>query len=371
MIKIQTPRFVRLAMFTFLLMPPLSISCQNFARIDSLAMNAPPLAKKSPLDLAAYCQANAHSDLEMVRFYFVWVARNTQYDERAAKIPNLEFDQRKQSPQSVFKTHKAICTGYSRLMEHLCRLSNIPVLYVAGYGKGNLNPDGIQPHAWNVIKVGGEWSLIDATWASNALAADSSNLSVEFERYFMGLPDFFQKGHLPYDPVFQLTTETINRQEFFPLTEGGDSEKPEEDFNTILNNEYTLDSIDFTIKSHRRGLAFMPNDSNIVVKLRGGLKEKSYWVLKGVQDQLSDFSKNADKNLEKLSIYKLREWSQNLEHQAEPLQTAIEINKEIENLETKEEKIEESRQKRQQIFDLIGYFSQSLKAVKEEIGKRQ
>ena len=357
----------------FLPILPLSINAQDFARIDSIAMNTPSLAKQSPLDLAAYCQANAHSELEQVRFYFVWVARNIRYDMNLAKVVNAEFDHRKQSPQYVFKSHKAICTGYSRLFEHLCRLSQIPVWYVAGYGKEAIRPDSIETHAWNVIKVNGEWSLFDVTWASNALESDSSDLNIDFERYFMSVPDVFQKGHLPYDPVFQLTKETMTRQEFFKAgstASSGDSEKPEDDFSTILNHDFALDSLSFTISSHRRGLAFMPEDSNIVVKLRGALKEKQYWVTKNAQDVLFDFSKTADKDLEKLSIFSLKDWSERLDRLAEPLQTAIEINKEIESLETKDEKIVEVKQSRQQIFDLVGYFSQSRNAVKTEMSKR-
>ena len=370
--KIQPKQICRfLFLYFFLVLPPLSINGQNFARIDSIAMNAPPLATRSLEDLAAYCQANAHTELEIVRFYFVWVARNIRYDEVAAKIPNIEFDHRKQSPQSVFMMRRAICTGYSRLLSHLCQMSKIPVLYVAGYGKEDIRPDSIQTHAWNVVKVNGDWALLDPTWSSNALSADSSDLSLEFERYFMGSPDFFQKGHLPYDPVFQLTQETMTRQAFFRNTEGGDSEKPSEDFATILNRESSLDSLTFTVLSHRRGFAFMPEDSNILVKLRGVLKERQYKVVKEAHDVLADFSRTAEKNLRNLSIYTLKDWSDRFQRLSNPLETAIETNREITGLETKDEKVTEAKQSLQQIFDLIGYFSQSWNQVKEEMGKRQ
>jgi hypothetical protein len=370
---IQTKQFYGLIFLFFFLLHPLSIKCQDFARIDSIAMNAPDLATRSLDDLAAYCQANAESELEKVRFYFVWIARNIRYDERMSKVPSIEFDQKKQSPQHVFRIHKAICTGYSRLFVYLCQISKIPVFYVAGYGKEDIRPDSIQTHAWNVVKVAGEWALFDPTWASNSLANDSSDLNLQFERYFMGSPDVFQKGHLPYDPAFQLTKDMMTRQEFFKNTEGDDAEKPEkpeEDFATLLNREHLLDSLSLTILSHRRGLAFMPEDSNIVVKLRGALKEKQFKAVKEAHDVLTDFSKSAEKSLEQLSIYVLKEWSDRFEKIAEPLQTAIETNREIEKLEIKEEKITEAKQSRQQIFDLIGYFSQSWNQVKEEMGKR-
>ncbi|MBL7813645.1 MAG: hypothetical protein JNL70_01480 [Saprospiraceae bacterium] len=353
---------------------PLSMRGQNFARIDSIAMHAPPMATRSLSDLAAYCQANAHSDLEIVRFYFVWVARNIRYDERAAMMTTINFDARRQSPQFVFRSQKAICTGYSRLMEHLCKLSNIPILYVAGYGRGETYADSIETHAWNVVRVNGEWGLIDATWASNTLAKDSSELNIEFERYFMGISYEFQKGHLPYDPVFQLTKDLIKRYEFFKnkvqYTEGVESKTPDEDFTTILNRDYRLDSMSFTIQSHRRGLSFMPEDTNIVIKLRGALKEKQHGILTNAHEVLLDYSNSAEKQLTTLSIYTLRDWSNRFGELSELLKSALDINAEIISLETVDEKIAEAKLTQKQIFDLIGYFSQSWNQVKDAISKR-
>ncbi len=355
----------------FLSIHPLSMWAQNFARIDSIAMNAPLFATKSTAYLVAYCKANAHDDLEKTRFYFVWVARNIHYDEETAKTVRLDFDSQTQSPQHVFKSHKAICIGYARLLAYLCKQSNIPAIYVAGYGKEESKVDSIETHGWNVIKIGEEWALFDPTWASNLLGSDSTFLSVQFERYFMGMTDYFQKGHLPYDPVFQLTNDVTTRQAFFEHTEGGDSETPDEDFSTILNRDYALDSLDFMIHSHRRGVAFMQGDTNILGKLRGVLKEKQNLMLKSAHEGLLDFSKTAEKNIEKLAVTALNDWSEKFQKLAEPLQIALETNREIERLETKEEKINEAKLSGRQITDLINYFSQSWNRVKAEIGKRK
>ena len=369
--KRQTDLNCWIFLLFFLSIRPLSMQGQNFARIDSLAMKTPLLATQSTADLVAYCKANARTDAEIARFYFVWVARNIHYDEEIAQLINFEFDSKKQSPQYVFKTRKAICSGYARLLGHLCRQSNIPAMYVAGYGKEVMRPDSIETHAWNVIKIAGEWALFDPTWASNALGDDSTHLGVEFERYFMGTPDYFQKGHLPYDPIFQLTKDITTRQEFFEDTEGGDFEQSDEAFATILNRDFALDSLDFMIQSHRRGVAFMPKDTNILSKLRGVLKEKQNIVLNSAHEGLLDFSKMAEKNLDKLSVVALKEWSGKFQKLAEPLQAALEINKEIGELETKEDKIDEAKLSGRQISNLINYFSQSWNSVKAELEKRK
>ena len=361
----------RFLLFILLSIYPLSIKGQNFARIDSLAMKTPLLAAQSTKDLVAFCIANARNDMEIARFYFVWVARHIRYDEETANLVRLEFDSKKQSPLTVFASRKAICTGYARLLAYLCRQSNIPALYVAGYGKDEVRTDSIETHAWNVLKMGGEWALCDPTWASNVLASDSAFLGVPFERYFMGTTDYFQKGHLPYDPVFQLTKELRTKQQFFGLTEGGDSEMPDEDFTTILDKDYAIDSLDFMILSHRRGMAFMPDDGNVLGKLRGVLKEKQNLMLKTAHEGLSDFSNSDEKNLEKLSLSALKNWFERFQKLAEPLQIALETNKEIQKLETKEEKVNEAKESGRQITHLINYFSQSWARVKTELEKRR
>lgn len=58
---------------------------------------------------------------------------------------------------------KAVCDGYSRAFQWILYQAGIPALIAEG---ASINPasGGEQPHAWNVVKIGGEYYHVDLTW---------------------------------------------------------------------------------------------------------------------------------------------------------------------------------------------------------------
>ncbi len=58
---------------------------------------------------------------------------------------------------------KAVCDGYSRAFQWLLYQAGIPALIAEG---SSINPmtNGEEPHAWNVVKIGGEYYHVDLTW---------------------------------------------------------------------------------------------------------------------------------------------------------------------------------------------------------------
>lgn len=58
--------------------------------------------------------------------------------------------------REVFTTRTGDCAGISAAFYVLCKVKHIPVRYVIGWGKGC--------HAWNRVKVGGQWYWIDCTF---------------------------------------------------------------------------------------------------------------------------------------------------------------------------------------------------------------
>lgn len=56
---------------------------------------------------------------------------------------------------------RAACEGYAQAMTLLCRLAGIPCTTVTGMAW-----DGtyMQPHAWNMVQIGGLWGHVDATF---------------------------------------------------------------------------------------------------------------------------------------------------------------------------------------------------------------
>ncbi|MBR1586563.1 MAG: hypothetical protein IJ662_13565 [Clostridia bacterium] len=77
---------------------------------------------------------------------------------------------------SVFVNNVAVCEGYARGAQLALRYFGIPCLYVYGDANGS--------HAWNLVRLGGEWYHYDATWND----ADNSKLITDYLPYF-NLPD--------------------------------------------------------------------------------------------------------------------------------------------------------------------------------------
>ena len=367
--KPQITRFNSL-LFSFLFfLLPLSIGAQNFARIDSLAVNAPIWTTRTAGDLSAYCDANAVGELEKVRFYFVWIARNIRYDEKTYGTyrQNSDYNVEKQSVPVVFSERVAVCRGYALLFERLCRQSNMAARYVAGYGKAQLNDERLEPHAWNAIRIEGNWELFDATWASNSLQRDSSDLSVNFEKWFMTAPVQFARQHWSYDPIFQFTDELTSRAEFLGDTEGSPPPSLGFDIVTTLNMENTLDSLESAWRSYNRAHLFSPTDSVVGQKLARLQDEKA----KNTLSPLETFAKKDLMRLSELTIEELKSWLERLEKVRGPAAETLLLHAEIDDLPLRETDILLVQKNRRRLIALAQFLPRGIQFLEEELSGRK
>ncbi|RXI74948.1 hypothetical protein DP127_01435 [Clostridium tetani] len=58
---------------------------------------------------------------------------------------------------------KGVCESYAKAFQLLAEKSGLESIYVTGEGK-NPTKDKGEPHAWNMVKVEGDWYSIDTTW---------------------------------------------------------------------------------------------------------------------------------------------------------------------------------------------------------------
>lgn len=349
---------------------PLSITAQNFARIDSLAVNAPIWTTRTAADLSAYCDANAIGELEKVRFYFVWIARHIRYDESTYGVyrQNADYNIEKQSIPVVFSERTAVCRGYALLLERLCRQSNMAARYVAGYGKAHLNDARFEPHAWNAIRIEGTWELFDPTWASNSLQHDSTDLTSNFEKWFMTPPVNFSRQHWSYDPIFQFTTELTSRAEF--LGDDADGLPPPSlgfDVSITLNGENELDSLESSWRSYNRAHLFSPADSVVAQKLARLQDEKAKATLEPVEA----FMKKAYRRLPDLTTEELKEWIERLDKTRAPAAEVILLHAEIDDLPLRESDIELVQKNRRRLVAVAQFLSHGLNVLEEELNRRR
>lgn len=57
----------------------------------------------------------------------------------------------------MFVDGKAVCEGYSKAFQLLCNKAKIDCVLLSGTADSD-------NHAWNGVKIGGDWYQIDVTW---------------------------------------------------------------------------------------------------------------------------------------------------------------------------------------------------------------
>lgn len=135
-----------------------------FLAIDRRARNCPPEQTETVESLAAYLLLDARSDLEKARAIYVWLTHEIQYDERAYNTRDIG----PQDAETVLRTRHAVCEGFSSLFFALGKEMGLQVAKVHGYAKGYGYDENTlirnTDHAWNIVRIDGEWRIFDATW---------------------------------------------------------------------------------------------------------------------------------------------------------------------------------------------------------------
>ena len=88
------------------------------------------------------------TDYEKVKYFYETIVNTVDYEE----------NDNDQDIRSVFLDRKSVCAGYSKAFLYLCQRVDIPCIYV----EGEVNDKEL--HAWNEVKLGGEYYGVDVTW---------------------------------------------------------------------------------------------------------------------------------------------------------------------------------------------------------------
>jgi Transglutaminase-like superfamily len=167
-----------------------------------------------------------NDSLKVVAIYN-WITSNVSYDRYFRR--RLEGDTTLyQEPYNVVIRKKAICIGYAKLVNEMCRLVGIEAHIVDGITKSNGYNLDEEEHAWNVVKINNNWYFLDATWG----ATDGFSR----KKYLFTTPSVFRENHLPHDPLWQLSNDILP---FKCFTENRDC-NPKNDENFNFKDSITL-----------------------------------------------------------------------------------------------------------------------------------
>jgi len=190
----------------------------RYAVIDRHALAAPASAARSVDSLVAYLVRPARTDEEKARALFRWIAEQIAYD--AERFFRGQVRSAGVTPEQVLHARKAVCDGYATLFEAMARKAGLEARKVTGHARGfgyrvGQPLAGPADHAWNAVRLGGRWRLLDATWAAGYLDAADRRFHRRFEPFFfLPAPDDLLYSHLPEDARWQLGARPIGPETF-------------------------------------------------------------------------------------------------------------------------------------------------------------
>jgi len=99
------------------------------------------------------------SDYQKVKYFYDWIVENTEYENSSSS----------QDFTSVFLDNRSVCAGYSKAFLYLCQKANVECAYVVGTTVNN------EPHAWNLVKLNGNYYWVDTTFGDPIFSHEYSN----------------------------------------------------------------------------------------------------------------------------------------------------------------------------------------------------
>lgn len=263
----------------------------DYQKIDEHARSAPEKVSEEVESLTAYLIRPAGNDREKVRSFFIWIAENIHYDVQAYQA----FDPYKISkitPNDVLTNKKAVCQGYSELFQEMCRLAGVQSYVVPGYSKGFGYLPGNKSfrsadHAWNAVKVDGQWYLLDVTWGSGGVDKQLKYVKQLNEKYFLSDPKEFVKDHMPLEPVWQLLPCAVSMKAFLAGDAAIDRELSDKkqcfDNHKLIADWETLPEDERKLQSAVSAYAFNPDNHAIMAR---GYVDYANTIMRGIKTEM-------------------------------------------------------------------------------------
>ena len=196
------------------------LSCTAYAQspVDWDAFkNLTILKGASPEEQALELTAGLSSDLEKAAILYYFIAIQFQYDheefDRRQRLidkgvlgkevkPGQAYRLNKQLIDEIWEEKKGVCHHFTLLYENMAKAAGLEVRFISGLGRNDLYRPAARGdlHAWNAVRIDGEWRLLDATWAMTR-----SDKGTFFNpEYFCPPAEEFAYTHLPDDSAWQL-----------------------------------------------------------------------------------------------------------------------------------------------------------------------
>ncbi len=136
------------------------------------------------------------SDWEKALAVHDWMVYNADYDTNIlTQLPNYEEDPDNDNPYGFLVHRKGICKGYTSTFQLFMDILGVECISVEGEADGA--GEGWEEHAWNMIRLDGDWYVVDCTWddpLSYGVVSDALH-----HRYFCATSDFIRRHNHRWD----------------------------------------------------------------------------------------------------------------------------------------------------------------------------
>lgn len=103
------------------------------------------------------CVASDMSDYDKEYALYIWLSRNVRYDSshnNSKGAPRTSYE-----PYGPLINGKGVCLGYAATFQLLLNMEGVECITVTGASNLMMNN-----HAWNMVRLNGEWYCADPTW---------------------------------------------------------------------------------------------------------------------------------------------------------------------------------------------------------------
>lgn len=190
----------------------LAVPLSRWYTPDAVADATPAGVTRDLHALAGYFRRKLDNTEDQVRAIYHWISNNIEYNVYTSFVSRYEEYSEEKEAMKTLAERKGTCQQYTVLFKLLCEECGVEVCLVHGYNKSGkyLLPDS---HQWCAARIGDEWCMFDPTWGAgyieNYTFVPSPN-----DRYFKVTPDSLLKTHMPFDPLWQMSTHPLSYKEF-------------------------------------------------------------------------------------------------------------------------------------------------------------
>ena len=214
-----------------------SASAKNYRYVDARAERVPAQYEESLPKLVQYLtEPFANSEENKARVLMAWIVHHIDYDEYKSKeIMKTSYKRHtnRVNTGDIFETRIGVCSDIAGLYQRMAGLAGLDSVVVTGYAGNTVTRRDMEDsrHAWDVVKIDGEWEFVDPTWAikgANAVVFQDVNSRASHnremkkrernesktnkrrknrkvdDRWFMTEPREMIKTHFPDDEKWQL-----------------------------------------------------------------------------------------------------------------------------------------------------------------------